>query len=70
MKVIIAGSRNILNYDYIQQVIQLAGYNISEIISGCARGVDTLGEMFAMNNNIPCKKFPADWNRLGKVRDM
>ena len=33
---------------------------------GCARGVDSLGEDWAIKNNIPVKQFPADWEYFGK----
>lgn len=31
-------------------------------VSGCARGIDNLGLVWALNNNIPVKKFPAELN--------
>ena len=37
-----------------------------KIISGCARGADTLGERFAKEFGLEVKKFPADWDGLGK----
>ena len=38
---------------------------IEEVISGCATGIDSLGEQWADCNWIPIKQFPADW-KLGK----
>ena len=66
MKVIIAGSRNINDYSLVVQSIERSGYDITEVVSGCATGVDRLGEQWAMMNNIPVKEMPADWNRHGK----
>lgn len=66
MKVIIAGSRNITDYALVVQSINRSGYNITEVVSGCATGVDRLGEQWALMNNIPVKEMPADWNRHGK----
>lgn len=69
MKVIIAGSRSIKNYETVKAVIaeaQAAGFVITEVVSGRADGVDKLGERWAEENNIPIKKFPADWNTHGK----
>ena len=40
--------------------------SITEIVSGKARGMDTLGEKWAKEHNIPIKEFPADWNKYGK----
>jgi hypothetical protein len=37
-----------------------------EIVSGGARGVDTFGEIYARDNCIKVKVFPADWNTHGK----
>lgn len=68
-KVIIAGSRVITDYFEIVTALTLAGYtvsNLTEIVSGTARGVDQLGEMLANRNNIPVKKFPANWDKYGK----
>lgn len=61
MKVIIAGSRNITNPDFVERAIQQSGFSITEVVSGRARGVDTLGERWARLNKIPIKFFPADW---------
>ena len=36
------------------------------IVSGMARGADTLGYLFAMSHNVVTYKFPADWDRYGK----
>lgn len=68
MKTIIAGSRDIIDYETVKAVIaeaQAAGFVITEVVSGRADGVDTLGERWAEENNIPIKKFPADWS-IGK----
>lgn len=62
MKVIIAGSRNIDSYAVVDDAINQSGFDITEVISGKARGVDSLGEVWADNNNIPVKDFPADWD--------
>ena len=40
--------------------------NITEIVSGKAKGADSLGEKYASLNNIPVKEFPANWNLHGK----
>ncbi len=36
--------------------------NITEVVSGCARGVDALGEEWAYKNHREVKLFAADWN--------
>jgi len=65
MKVIIAGSRSINDYSLVVQAMQNCGYQVTEIVTGCATGIDRLGEQWARANNIPIKEMPADWNRYG-----
>ncbi|KKL53532.1 hypothetical protein LCGC14_2274470 [marine sediment metagenome] len=68
MKVIIAGSRTILDYQLVSAVISntLSKHNIqiTEVVSGCAGGVDSLGEQWALANGIKVEPFPADWDDL------
>ena len=70
-KVIIAGSRGFSNYkllkekcnEYIRE--KRKEYNII-IISGGARGADTLGEKYAQDEGFSLEVFPANWNKFGK----
>ncbi len=66
MKVIIAGSRSISNYEEVKKAIEASGFDITEVVSGMARGVDSLGIQWAKENNIPIKEFPAKWNEDGR----
>jgi len=66
MKVIIAGSRTIILQSIVETAILSSNFIITEVVSGKARGVDTLGEIWARRNKIPIKEFPADWERFGK----
>lgn len=66
MKVIIAGSRKINDYELVKRVIKRSGFLIKRVVCGCAEGVDRLGEKWAMENNIPVIYFPADWVLYGK----
>ena len=66
MKTIIAGTRSVEDYKLVVESITRSGYSITEVVSGCATGVDRLGEQWARANNIPIKEMPADWNRFGK----
>ena len=65
-KLIIAGSRDFDNYELLKQTVIPYLNDIAEIISGTARGADTLGEQFAKEFNIPIRQFPADWSTHGK----
>lgn len=75
MKVVVAGIRykdpvNKIVYDdytFVVNAIAESGYEISELISGHAIGVDTLGEQYAILHDIPLTFRPADWNRHGKA---
>lgn len=62
MKVIIAGSREITDYELLLQAITNANFDITSVVSGCARGVDRLGERFAKECGLPIHQFSADWN--------
>ena len=64
MKTVIAGSRDITDYNLVKTAIEDSGFVISEVVCGKSRGVDSLGELWAKNNNIPVKEFPAKWNDI------
>ena len=69
MKVIIAGSRSIGDYDAVCKAIDaflLKSGPITEVVSGRAAGVDSLGEMYARQHNVPVKLFPPEWKKHGK----
>ncbi len=69
MKIVIAGSRTIDSIYELNIAIALSKFNnkITEVVSGTATGADQLGETWAIQNNIPIKKMPADWNKHGKA---
>ena len=70
-KVIIAGSRGFSNYRLLRE--QCNKYlrekkktsNII-IVSGHARGADTLGEKYAQDEGFDLEIYPAQWKKLGK----
>lgn len=67
MKTIIAGSRTINDLRLVEAVIAEAGFDITEVVCGGARGVDDLGRKWAGNGNIvPVKMFLANWEKYGK----
>jgi hypothetical protein len=72
MKIIIAGSRDVTDYEIVRQAVIHSGYwklygKSIEVVSGTARGVDRLGEEFAKRNGLLVHKFPADWDTHGKA---
>ncbi len=66
MKTIIAGSRSITNIEDVYNAVHNSNFDITEVVSGIARGVDRLGEQWAKENNISIKRFPAQWNKYGR----
>lgn len=77
MRVIIAGSRDGFTEDSVHAFLTLIAVpffddfvnsrGITEVVCGMARGVDLFGKSWAENHDIPVKKFPADWDNLGKA---
>lgn len=67
MKVIIAGSRDIVNYNMVKDIIDNSDFVITEVVSGMARGVDSIGIRYAKENNLPLTCFPASWDKYGKA---
>lgn len=66
MKTIIAGSREITDYQQVLNAISLIDWQITAVVCGMARGVDKLGEKFALQNQIPVHYYPAEWHIHGK----
>lgn len=67
-RIIVAGSRNFQDYELLKEtLVKYIGSdkNIT-IVSGCAKGADSLGEQFSMEYKLHCMKFPAAWNLYGK----
>ena len=74
MRTIIAGSRTATSYDDLLAAIAAITWSPTEIISGSARGADVLGERWALENNIPLRRMPANWakdgQRAGYIRNV
>ena len=66
MKTIIAGGRDIDDFNLVKEAVKESGFEITEVVSGKAAGADTLGEQWAEKNGVPVKEFPADWELHGK----
>ena len=73
-RIAIVGSRDFVDYEFICKEVLNLGFNIQEIVSGGARGVDRLAAKFAKDRNIPLKEFLADWEaepkRAGFIRNQ
>lgn len=68
MKIIVAGSRSIVSYNTVRDAIRASSFlrQITEIVSGRAKGVDLSGELWAQVNSMPLRCFPANWSEFGK----
>ena len=66
MKVIIAGSRQIEDFDELSRLVDSVDWTIDEVVSGGCRGVDEMGEKWAKDRAIPLKTFYADWGQFGR----
>lgn len=69
LKVIIAGSRSFADREYLYSTCDgiLAPYNRSIIIiSGGARGADSLGEDYAIDRRHSLIRMPARWKEHGR----
>lgn len=73
MRIIVAGGRDFDDYELLKYTLkkyleELDIVDLSQIviISGAARGADTLGEHFAYDYEIAVRRFPAKWDELGK----
>jgi hypothetical protein len=70
-KVVVAGSREFEDYTFLEKKLNhiFSKWHFSEIeiVSGGAKGVDHLGEMYAQAKGCALKVFPADWEKHGKA---
>jgi hypothetical protein len=72
VKIIVAGSRTIDDLPLVAGAVHAAWQewgcpDVEEFVSGCADGVDRLGERIAQYTGKPVMKFPADWSRWGRA---
>lgn len=67
-KVIVAGGREFLNYEFLKRVLLSMLRADDIIVSGCALGTDSLAIKFAKQYCWKCEKFPANWANDGKYK--
>ncbi len=70
MKIAIVGSRSFNDYEKMCTFIDehLDNYefgSIEAVVSGGAKGADTLAEQFARDNGFEMIVFPAEWKKFG-----
>jgi len=66
-RVLVAGSRDIADYDLVKEAYLESGYNAVEFVSGLARGPDRLSLRLASELKLPVAEFPADWDTEPKA---
>ena len=69
MKLAIVGSRDFNDYEVMCDFIQ-SRFDLSEIdtiVSGGAKGADTLAERFAEDNHLVLDVKPAEWKKYGRA---
>lgn len=71
-KVIVAGGREFNDYGLLCQTCdrmlsQKQRTHSIVIVSGTARGADTLGERYAQERGYSIEQYPADWEHAGKA---
>ena len=70
MKIIVSGSRNFTDYNYLMNkldhLIEAHSYQNIEIVTGDAKGVDTLAVQYASERGYELRIYPADWERYGR----
>lgn len=69
IKLAIVGSRRFYDYDrllYEMKLLYSQNYIVTQIISGGARGADSLAAKYAKENNIELIEHKPDWDKLGK----
>ncbi len=66
-KVVVAGSRQFNDYALLEEKLDkiLSLKQDVQIVSGKARGADTLAIKYAKEKGLSLKKFPADWGNEG-----
>lgn len=69
MKLLVAGSRGVDDVEFIESMLDgfRKEYPLECIVSGLAKGPDTIAKNWADKNGIPVMEFPAEWDRFGKA---
>ena len=69
-RVLVCGSRDFNDYGLLaaklDEVRDRLGDVPMRVVSGAARGTDSLAAKWAQQRGVPCDEYPADWDRHGK----
>lgn len=68
MKLAVIGSRSFDDYYLMSNILN--NISITEVVSGGARGADTLAKRYAKSNKLKYTEFLPDWPQFGKKAGM
>ena len=68
-RVIVAGGRDFFDYNLLKEKLEILLLNKENVIivSGLAKGADTLAVRYAKEHKLLVSYFPALWNQHGKI---
>ena len=61
LRIIVAGSRRITSYAAISLLLADSPFQITVLLSGGAKGVDTLAEDWATRHGVDVQRYPLNW---------
>src|SRR3990167_3166203 len=67
MRVLISGSREYATSEIVVNRLNQLPKDGLVIIHGSARGVDSIAQLWALENNVTVLPYPADWGKYGKA---
>lgn len=66
MKVIVTGCRDYKNTKHIEDVLNNSPFEITELITGGAPGVDAVAFVWGLSKGLPQQEFLAEWDKYFK----
>tara|TARA_R110000796_G_scaffold69835_1_gene158976 strand:- start:189 stop:536 length:348 start_codon:yes stop_codon:yes gene_type:complete len=67
MRILIAGGRDFGDYDLLYNTLRPYSETALTVISGTAKGADTLGEHWALDYGVAVERYPALWEEHGRA---
>lgn len=68
IRLAVIGSRGFEDFDLLVKILDSMRLKtqFDTIVSGGARGIDSMAEYYTEVNDIPTEIYPADWEKYGK----
>ncbi len=69
IRLIVCGGRDFCDYEFFKARMDelIVQYSNVQLVSGHARGADSLAEKYAAENGLRVKVFPAEWQKYGRA---